>query len=36
MRFMDISSSSLDICGEKLSIILMTSLIVIVDAHNEE
>ena len=35
MNFIDISSSSLDIFGEKLSIVLMTSLIVIRYKNNE-
>ena len=35
MSFIDISSSSLDIFGEKLSIVLMTSLLVIGDKNNE-
>ena len=35
MSFIDISSSSLDIFGEKLSIFLMTSLLVIGDKNNE-
>ena len=36
MSLMDISSSFLDIFGEKLSIVLMTSLIVRGDTNNEE
>ena len=35
MSFIDISSSFLDIFGDKLSIVLITSLIVIGDKNNE-
>ena len=35
MSFIDISRSSLDIFEEKLSIVLMTSLLVIGDRNNE-